>query len=103
MAKWKKTVLGITGVLGVVVGLFLIIVAMQPGEFHIRRSAKMKAAPAVVFTQVNNFHNWEAWSPWAKLDPNCKTTYAGPAAGVGAVFAWDGNKKVGAGRMTITE
>jgi len=52
---------------------------------------------------VNDFHNWDAWSPWAKLDPACKNTFDGTPAGKGASFAWDGNKKVGAGRMTITD
>jgi hypothetical protein len=32
-----------------------------------------------------------------------KTSYAGPATGVGAVSSWDGNNDVGAGSMTITE
>src|SRR5262249_48571234 len=46
---------------------------------------------------------WEAWSPWAKIDPEAKNTFAGAAAGTGAIFSWDGNNKVGAGRMTVTE
>jgi hypothetical protein len=52
---------------------------------------------------VNDLRNWDAWSPWAKLDPDAKFTYEGPAAGVGAAFSWSGNRKVGAGRMAITE
>ncbi len=31
-----------------------------------------------------------------------KTTYTGPASGVGAVYDWTGNDKVGTGKMTIT-
>jgi hypothetical protein len=46
---------------------------------------------------------WEAWSPWAKLDPTAKSTLEGPSAGVGAVFAWSGNNQIGEGRMTITD
>jgi polyketide cyclase/dehydrase/lipid transport protein len=52
---------------------------------------------------VNDFHNWEAWSPWAKLDPAAKATFEGPSAGTGAIFKWAGNKEVGEGSMTITE
>ena len=63
----------------------------------------MSASPAAVFAQVNDFHNWEAWSPWAKLDPACKNSFDGAHAGKGAGFAWAGNEKVGEGRMTITE
>jgi hypothetical protein len=57
----------------------------------------------VVFTQVNDFHNWEKWSPWAKLDPTMKLTIDGEPAGVGAKYAWTGNGKVGEGRMAITD
>jgi len=28
--------------------------------------------------QVNDFHQWDAWSPWAKLDPDAKITFEGP-------------------------
>src|SRR5882762_2592603 len=86
-----------------VVVIFLIVVAMQPAEFKVSRSATIAAPPATVFAQVNDFHKWEAWSPWAKMDPNSKATYDGPASGPGAGFAWAGNDKVGEGHMTIKE
>ncbi len=89
--------------LAVIVVVFVAIVAVQPSDFRITRSATIAAPPEAVFAQVNGLHNWEAWSPWAKLDPAAKNTYEGPAAGVGAAFTWAGNNKVGAGRMTITE
>ena len=56
-----------------------------------------------MFVLVNDFHNWQAWSPWAKLDPAAKNTFEGPAAGKGAIFKWSGNEQVGEGIMTITE
>src|SRR5258708_31056603 len=89
--------------LAVIVVVFVAIVAVQPSDFRITRSATIAAPPEAVFAQVNGLHNWEAWSPWAKLDPAAKNTYERPAAGVGAAFTWAGNNKVGAGRMTITE
>lgn len=89
--------------IAVVVLLFLALVAAQPSQFRVSRSATISAPAAIVFAQVNDFHNWEAWSPWAKLDPNAKNTFSGPDSGVGAGFAWSGNNKIGAGRMTITE
>jgi uncharacterized protein YndB with AHSA1/START domain len=89
--------------LAVIIVLFVVVVSMRPADFKVTRSATIDAPPEVVFTQVNDLHNWEAWSPWAKLDPNAKNTYEGPPAGQGAAFAWDGNNNVGAGRMTITE
>ena len=67
------------------------------------RSATISAPAPAVFAQVNDFHNWEAWSPWAKLDPAAKATFEGPSTGTGAIFKWAGNKEVGEGSMTITE
>ncbi len=83
--------------------IFATLVAMQPDDFRITRSTAISAPPPAVFAQVNDFHQWEAWSPWAKMDPACKNSYEGQTAGKGAIFSWIGNKKVGAGRMTITE
>ena len=57
----------------------------------------------VVFEQFNNLHKMNTWSPWARMDPNCKNTFDGPPAGVGSSLAWDGNSQVGAGKMTITD
>jgi uncharacterized protein YndB with AHSA1/START domain len=83
--------------------VFVIFVALQPSEFRVVRSATISAPPAEVFEQVNDFHNWEAWSPWAKLDPACKYTFEGAPAGTGSVFTWSGNDQVGEGRMTLLE
>ena len=83
--------------------VFVIVVATRRADFQITRSATIAAPPAVVFAQVNDFHLWDAWSPWAKLDPAMKQTYEGTPAGPGAIYSWAGNKDVGEGRMTLTE
>ena len=90
-------------VVAALVILLIIVVATRPSEFRVVRSGKISATPSAVFPHVNDFHNWEAWSPWAKLDPASKVTFEGASAGKGAIFTWAGNKKVGAGRMTITD
>lgn len=82
---------------------FAIYIATQPSAFSVRREAVIPAPPDVVFAQVNDFHKWQAWSPWAKLDPNAKAEFAGPTSGTGAIFGWAGNAQVGEGKMTITE
>ena len=89
--------------LAVIVVVFAVIVALQPSEFRVARTATISAPPPAVFAQVNDFHKWEAWSPWAKLDPAMKQTYEGTPDGTGAVYTWSGNNEVGEGRMTITE
>jgi hypothetical protein len=95
----KKLLIAVATILVVLA----VVIALQPSEFRVTRSATMAAPPPVVFAQVNDFHNWEAWSPWAKLDPAAKTTFEGPSAGTGAIFTWAGNEEVGEGSMTIIE
>jgi hypothetical protein len=95
-----KTILTIVGVL---VLILIAVVALQPSDFHIERTARMAAPPQAPFTQVSDFRNWEAWNPFSKADPSIKMTYSGAASGTGAKYAWVGNKDVGEGNMTITE
>jgi hypothetical protein len=95
----KKIAIGF----GAAVVLFAGFVALQPSEFRIVRTATIPAAAPVVFAQVNDFHHWEAWSPWAKIDPAMKQAYEGAPAGTGAIYTWTGNDQVGEGRMTVTE
>jgi hypothetical protein len=89
--------------LAVIIVVFLIVVALQPKEFRVARSTTISAAPSAVFAQVNDFHRWEPWNPWGKIDPAMKQTYEGAPSGVGAIYNWAGNKEVGEGRMTIVE
>ena len=71
--------------------------------FTVQRSASIKAPPEKIFAALDDFHRWPDWSPWEKLDPDMKRTQSGAASGKGAVYAWEGNSKVGAGRMEILE
>ena len=88
-------------VLAVVVA-FLGIVALTPSDYKVTRSTQIAAPPAEVHALINDFHKWDAWSPWAKLDPNMKTTYSGSPSGEGAVYEWvSPMDNVGEGRMTI--
>lgn len=78
-------------------------VATRPAEFRVSRAASIAAPAPAVFAQVNELRKWQAWSPWAKKDPQMKQAYEGPPAGTGAITSWMGNKDVGEGRMTIVE
>jgi hypothetical protein len=96
---WKVILI----VLVVLTGALGSVIAVRPAEYRVVRSATINAPPQSVFSLVNDFHKWDAWSPWAKLDPNMRVTHDGPQAGTGAVYTWSGNKDVGEGRMTIVE
>ncbi len=89
--------------LALIVFLLIVVIAGRPDEFVVARSTVIAAPPDKVFPHVNELKKWEDWSPWAKLDRQAKSTFSGPVAGVGSSMAWDGNKKVGAGKMTIVE
>lgn len=78
-------------------------IAMQPTEFSIQRAALIDAPAEKIFPQVNDLHAWNAWSPWAKLDPQAQNRFEGPEAGAGAAMHWTGNNKVGTGSMTIVD
>jgi hypothetical protein len=93
----------ILGGIAAIVVVLIGVIASRPAVFRVSRSATISAAPSKVFAQVNDFHNWGHWSPWAELDPNAKNSYEGPSAGTGAIFRWNGNSNVGEGSMKIIE
>ncbi|MDX6303052.1 MAG: hypothetical protein QOI77_21 [Blastocatellia bacterium] len=95
----KKILLGLV----VIVVILLVVIALQSSTYHVERTATINAPASVVFAQVNDFHKWNSWSPWAKLDPSMKQTFEGAPAGNGALYTWAGNNQVGEGRMLITE
>ena len=86
----------------VLVALLLAYAATRPDSFSVQRSATIQAPPDKLYAMIDDFHRWGEWSPWEKLDPAMKRTFSGTPAGVGTVYEWNGNDKVGAGRMEIT-
>ncbi|HPU52618.1 MAG TPA: SRPBCC family protein [Burkholderiaceae bacterium] len=87
----------------VLIGLLLAYAATRPDTFRVERAVVIQAPPAKVFALIDDFHRWSGWSPWEKRDPAMKRTHSGAASGKGAVYAWQGNSDVGAGRMEILE
>lgn len=91
--------------IGVIALVFLLVavIASRPDTFHVERSTVIAADAKDIFPHINNLHKWDAWSPWAKMDPNATSTFSGPDEGVGATMAWAGNSDIGVGSMTISE
>jgi Polyketide cyclase / dehydrase and lipid transport len=71
--------------------------------FEVVRRTHVAADPARVHDLINDFHQWRSWSPWEDVDPALQRDYSGSDSGVGAHYAWAGNRKAGQGRMAITE
>ena len=98
-----KIIAGVAIVLALAIAVVLILAATKPDAFRVQRSLTIKAAPETLFALINDFHRWGTWSPWESKDPAMKRSFSGPPSGAGAVYAWDGNKNVGSGRMEILE
>ena len=76
--------------------------ARRPDVAHIESTRRINAAPDRIFPLINDLRNWERWSPFLK-DPNMSKSYGSVAQGVGATYAWSGNKKVGEGHVEIVD
>ena len=75
---------------------------MAASTFEVKRSTVINAPVPTIQLLIDDFHEWPKWSPWEDIDPQMKRDYSGTAAGVGAAYAWSGNRKAGSGRMEIT-
>jgi len=85
-----------------VIALILVLAALKPDTFEYRRSRVLDATPDAIMAELDDFRRWTRWSPWEGLDPALQRTYGPVARGPGATYAWKGNRKAGAGQMTIT-
>lgn len=93
---------GVLTALIVIVAAVLLAAARQPREFSIARSI-LTAAPADhAFAFFSDLAHWRSWSPYEGRDPAMKTDLSSPSSGVGAAYAWNGNRNVGAGSLTVT-
>lgn len=93
---WKKLAVAVL----VLIAAVLVYATTRPDHFRVTRTTLIQAPPDKVFALIDDFHQWTLWSPWERMDPDLKRSYSGPAAGVGAAYAWEGHK-TGAGRMEI--
>jgi uncharacterized protein YndB with AHSA1/START domain len=90
-------------VLAVAIAIVLILAATRPDTFKVQRAATIKAPPEKIFAVISDFHQWGSWSPWENRDPAMQRSFSGANSGRGAVYAWDGNKNVGSGRLDILD
>jgi uncharacterized protein YndB with AHSA1/START domain len=90
-------------VLAIAIAAVLILAASKPATFSVERTIDVKAPPDKIFALINDFHQWVSWSPYENKDPAMKRSYSGAESGKGAVYGWEGNSNVGAGRMEILD
>lgn len=97
--KIVKTVLAL---LALLIAGVLIAAATRPDSFSVQRNATIAAPPERLFGLIADMKAFNSWNPWLRKEPTSKLTYSGPASGVGAAYAWDG-EQLGAGRMEVIE
>ncbi len=71
--------------------------------YTVQRTQTIGAAPERIFPLLVDLHQWRQWSPWEDLDPDLQREYTGAERGVGAKYAWSGNRKAGKGTMEVAE
>ena len=98
-----KVVVIIAALVAVAIVAVLILASTRPDTFRVTRATTIKAPPDKVFALLADFRRWTEWSPWEHKDPNLKRTYGGTAGAVGQTYAWEGDKNVGTGSMTVTD
>ena len=90
-------------VIAIAIAVVFVLAAAKPDSFNVQRSAVMQAPPERICPLINDFQQWARWSPWENRDPAMKRSFSGSASGKGAIYAWDGNRNVGSGRMEILD
>jgi len=98
-----ETLVVVAVLIAAAIAIVLLLAARKPDRFIVQRAASIRAPVQPLFAAIHDFHQWRKWSPWEERDPAMQRTYSGADRGKGAVYAWDGNKNVGAGRMEILE
>jgi len=85
----------------ILVAAFLVVAAFLPKVTTVTREIEISKSPSAIYGIVADFHTWDSWSHWAKMDPTQKVTITGEAGKVGSVMSWNGNK-TGSGTQTLT-
>ena len=98
-----EVIVTIAVILAIAIAAVLVLAATKPNTLRVQRSVGIDAPPERIFPLISDFHQWVTWSPYEQKDPAMKRTYSGAERGKGAVYAWDGDKNVGSGRMEILD
>ena len=99
----KTVLIAVLALAGLAVAVVLVLASRKPDTFSVHRSATIKAPPEKIYPLIADFRNWGPWSPWEKKDPAMKRSFSGAESGKGATYAWEGNKDVGKGSMTLVD
>jgi effector-binding domain-containing protein len=95
-------VLKIVGIILVALVVLIVLLGIiAPNKYSVERSVIINSPRHLVFAYVSFWRNWQAWSPWAELDPAMKVSIEGVDGEKGAAYKWIGDK-TGTGEMLNT-
>lgn len=80
--------------------IFFIGGMFLPKSHRISKSIEINAADSTVYDFVMDFHNFNSWSPWYKMEPTAQTSMMGEMGKSGYTYAWNG-EKVGKGKLEV--
>jgi len=98
-----KTLAIIAGAIVVAVTAVLAYAATKPDTFRVERALDISAPPEKIYAILTDLKRSVEWSPYEKKDPDMNRSYSGMPAGKGAIYEWDGDSNVGAGRIEIAD
>ncbi len=75
-----------------------IYISTLPSDFDVTRSRTINAPAEVIFDEVNDLKNWEAWNAWKEEDPSILITHGESTIGAGGHYTWTSDQ--GNGKMT---
>ncbi len=93
--------LTILSVLAGIIALFLIIALFTRKKYFIQREVVINAPLDKVFDYLRHLKNQDHFNKWVMADPEMQKEFKGVDGTVGFVYAWNGNKKAGAGEQEI--
>ncbi len=85
-----------------IITVVVVIGLLLPSHTHVERSVIIQAPANAVFPYINNFSQFNKWSPWARKDPNTTYEFSGPESGVNSEMSWQSeHPEVGIGSQKI--
>lgn len=88
--------------LAALLAIYLLCCTIGIKRFDTTRSIVINASPEQIFSEINDYKKWPAWSPWARRDKNMINEYSGNAGEVGHKNSWKSESE-GSGAQEIVE
>lgn len=69
-------------------------------KYSVRKSVTIDAPQAKIRALIEDFNQWNRWSPWTIAEPECPIEISGEPGVIGHSMMWDG-EIIGSGRNTL--